>query len=112
MTDGQTSEFGSLRLFTPKEASEILRVRQSWIERQAASRKIPFTMLGGCYRFTAEHLSRIVQIFEAGPDSPVTARSVVQIASNRQARRRAVPQETSTVRPLRARPRHPQWNAA
>jgi hypothetical protein len=57
----------SLTLYTSTVAASILRVRPSWLERQAATRRIPFTMLGGCYRFTVEHLMRIVQIFEAAP---------------------------------------------
>ena len=36
------------------EAAYILRVKQSWLERQAAARKIPFTMLGGAYKFTRQ----------------------------------------------------------
>ena len=54
-------------LYTAEEAAKALRVRQSWLERQAAARKIPFTMLGGSYRFTAGHLAQIVHIFEAAP---------------------------------------------
>ena len=67
----------SLTLHTSKEASTILRVRQSWLERQAATRKIPFTMLGGSYRFTTEHLAQIVRIFEAEPSEPVARQQVV-----------------------------------
>lgn len=53
-------------LYTADEAADILRVRTSWLERQAAARKIPFTLLGGCYRFTSAHLNEIVRIFEPG----------------------------------------------
>jgi len=49
------------------EAAVILHVKQSWLERQAAARKIPFTMLGGSYRFTATHLAEIVRINEKRP---------------------------------------------
>jgi hypothetical protein len=48
---------------TLDEAAAILRVRKSWLERQAAARKIPFTMLGA-YRFTSGHLAAIVRIHE------------------------------------------------
>src|SRR5690349_4719800 len=51
----------ALRLHTAEEAAAILRVKQSWLERQAADRKIPFTMLGGSYRFTSAHLEQIVR---------------------------------------------------
>ena len=50
----------TLAVYTIDEAAVILRVKPSWLERQAAARKIPFTMLGGSYRFTADHLAAIV----------------------------------------------------
>jgi excisionase family DNA binding protein len=49
------------------EAAVILRVKESWLERQAQLRKIPFTMLGGSYRFTDEHLNEIVRLNEKLP---------------------------------------------
>ena len=54
----------NLTLYTSEEAAAILRVTTSWLERQAAARRVPFTMLGGGYRFTADHLAQIVDIFE------------------------------------------------
>jgi hypothetical protein len=36
--------WGTSPLYTAAEAAEILRVKKSWLERQAAARKIPFTM--------------------------------------------------------------------
>ena len=55
---------GALILYKTEEAAEILRVKKSWLERQAAARKIPFTMLGRSYRFTSAHLSAIVRMHE------------------------------------------------
>jgi excisionase family DNA binding protein len=52
---------------TLDEAAAILRVRKSWLERQAAARKIPFTMLGGAYHFTDAHLAEIVRMNEKVP---------------------------------------------
>ena len=51
-----TSGGASIAVHTLDEAAAILRVKPSWLERQAAARKIPFTMLGGSYRFTSDHL--------------------------------------------------------
>jgi excisionase family DNA binding protein len=59
----------SLAIHTLEEAAAILRVKASWLERQAAARKIPFTMLGGSYRFTADHLATIVTQHENRPVS-------------------------------------------
>lgn len=72
-----------IAVHTLDEAAAILRVKPSWLERQAASRRIPFTMLGGGYRFTADHLTAIIRQFEqcptaeAGnePKHPITRRS-------------------------------------
>jgi excisionase family DNA binding protein len=58
---------GPPALYTSEEAAAILRVKRSWLERQAARRKIPFTMLGGAYRFTAAHLAEIVLMHEESP---------------------------------------------
>jgi excisionase family DNA binding protein len=58
---------GELTLYTAEEAAEILRVKKSWLERQAAARKIPFTMLGRSYRFTSAHLGTIVRMHEEAP---------------------------------------------
>lgn len=86
----------SLILHTKEEAAEILRVRVSWLERRAAARKIPFTMLGGCYMFTDDHLAEIVRLNERAAGSPAraarpTRRKAVQAVSN------------SNVPPLRPR---------
>ncbi|HEY3503383.1 MAG TPA: helix-turn-helix domain-containing protein [Actinocatenispora sp.] len=85
-------------LHTTEEAAEILRVRPSWLERQAAARRIPFTMLGG-YRFTDEHLSQIVRLFEQEPSAPLRSER------QRPTRSAAVPRASDLVSPLRPRPR-------
>ena len=54
-------------IHTAEEAARLLKVKQSWLERQAANRKIPFTMLGGSYRFTDRHLAEIVSMNEVTP---------------------------------------------
>ena len=87
---------------TLDEAAVILRVKPSWLERQAAARRIPFTMLGGSYRFTADHLTAIVRQYEKRP----------VMASADESARMTVRQVTATqlpndikVKPLRPRPR-------
>ena len=52
---------------TVAEAAVILRVKKSWLQRRAAARKIPFTMLGGAYHFTAEHIDEIIRMNERLP---------------------------------------------
>jgi excisionase family DNA binding protein len=95
-------------LYTAAEAAEILRVKQSWLERQAAARKIPFTMLGGAYRFTADHLAAIVQMHEEMPVPSGTARG-----SRMRIRRSRKPAQSagSGAALLRPRPRSHRHNS-
>ena len=84
---------------TLDEAAAILRVRKSWLERQAAARKIPFTMLGGAYRFTDAHLAEIVRMNEKVPaGEPGVERT------GRAPQKRTQPNGVS-ITPLRPRPR-------
>jgi excisionase family DNA binding protein len=89
---------------TAAEAASILRVKESWLQRQAAARKVPFTMLGGCYRFTAEHLKEIVRLNEQVP------LTLADAESDRPRRKRRAPESetgsVSALRPRTARPRH------
>jgi excisionase family DNA binding protein len=101
MPSGSNGPHGALSVHTLEEAAGLLRVKQSWLERQAAARKIPFTMLGGAYHFTSAHLTEIIRIHEQlpasdadRPDHPVTRR----VPRSRQA------VEPSPVMPLRPRP--------
>jgi excisionase family DNA binding protein len=88
-------------LYTAAEAAEILRVKQSWLERQAAARKIPFTMLGGAYRFTDGHLAAIVQMHEKMPSPSGNARG----SRSRSPRPgKPAPAVANGVTPLRPRP--------
>jgi len=57
-------------LFTPKEAAALLRVRESWLRRQATARTIPVTFLGRHLRFSAANLAAIV----AAASQPVGSR--------------------------------------
>jgi len=54
-------------MHTAEEAARLLKVKQSWLERQAAARKVPFSMLGGSYRFSDRHLAEIVRMNEVSP---------------------------------------------
>jgi len=94
---------GAPTLYTAEEAAEILRVKKSWLERQSAARKVPFTMLGGAYRFSLAHLVAIVQMHEQAP-GPLTE---IRDRSSRTRRPRAPQQVVSRESaPLRPRPRN------
>jgi excisionase family DNA binding protein len=51
---------GSQLLYTPREAADLLRVRESWLRRKAAARQIPCTFLGKHLRFSADDLASII----------------------------------------------------
>ena len=100
---------GALILYTTEEAAEILRVKKSWLERQAAARKIPFTMLGRSYRFTSAHLSAIVRMHEQPPSPPEWTGD----SDTRPRRLSAGPRLTDRGSPpLRPRPRNGPRRAA
>jgi len=99
---------GALTLYTTEEAAEILRVKKSWLERQAAARKIPFTMLGRSYRFTSAHLSAIIQMHEHAP-APSESKGNNDTHSRRLS---AEPRVTDRRSPLRPRPRNGPRRAA
>jgi excisionase family DNA binding protein len=88
----------SIVVYTTDEAAKILRVKKSWLERQAARRKIPFSMLGGCYRFTDADLIDILRITKHSP------RKQEQVPAPRHVpRQRSVDEQAVTA--LRPRPR-------
>lgn len=93
-------------IHTLEEAATILRVKKSWLERQAAARKIPFTMLGGSYHFTTAHLAAIVRLHER----PAAAPSTNKPAAHRQPPRQSG--NSAGVKPLRPRPRSGPQSAA
>jgi excisionase family DNA binding protein len=92
-------------LYTTAEAAELLKVKKSWLERQAAARKIPFTMLGGAYRFTDGHLAAIIQIHEMMPSPSGRVRD--GRSRSRRARNPAPPAGNG-VAALHPRPRNHQ----
>ena len=97
------------QIHTLEEAAVILRVKKSWLEKQAAARRIPFTMLGGAYHFTSAHLAAIVDIHESAAiaSRDATTRSAT---STRSAPRR--PSGMQDTRPLLPRPRPGPRSAA
>jgi hypothetical protein len=88
-------------VYTKHEAAAILRVKVSWLERRAAARQIPFSLLGGAYRFTPQHLAEIVRLSEQDAiGTPKPSR-----AERRRRSRRETTQPEGFA-PLRPRPRH------
>jgi excisionase family DNA binding protein len=89
-------------MHTAEEAARLLKVKQSWLERQAAARKVPFSMLGGSYRFSDRHLAEIVRMNEVVPVGSFPDLSQPERAPRKTRSGREL---TGMVAPLRARPR-------
>ena len=92
-----TTGGASITVHTLDEAAAILRVKPGWLQRRAAARKIPFTMLGGAYHFTAEHIAEIVRINEKLPVATRESGATRRKTQERQA--------SEAVTMLRPRPR-------
>jgi excisionase family DNA binding protein len=92
-------------VFTVEEAAVILRVKKSWLEKKAAARRIPFSMLGGSYHFSPNHLWQILNEFEEKPADSVEPISQPIPAVRR---KRRDPIETADPRVVPLRPRLPR----
>jgi hypothetical protein len=87
-------------LYTADEAALMLRVKPRWLKRQAAARKVPFTILAGSYRFSARHLEEITRMHEKVPES----RGSSEVPRQRPHRHRAVDAADGSDAPLQSRP--------
>ena len=70
MTGAAAPETGLVSVYDADEASVILHCKASWLKAKARERKIPFTMIGGAYRWTDAHLAEIVRLGEVAPAVP------------------------------------------
>jgi excisionase family DNA binding protein len=86
-------------LFTPAQAAHRLQVRESWLRRRAAQRRIPCTFLGKHLRFSPANLNQIITDaadpttsghrpapLGCGPAQALTRRSSAPIPTRRQQR--------------------------
>jgi excisionase family DNA binding protein len=55
------------RVLTLDQVAEQLQIKPSWLRARCEGREVPFTMLGGSYRFTDEHVTEIIRKFEEVP---------------------------------------------
>ncbi|GAA0907702.1 hypothetical protein Vau01_014180 [Virgisporangium aurantiacum] len=59
-------------LYRPIEVARLLGCSEWWVKEQARKRRIPFSWIGGSYRFTDDHVNAIVEIFEKQPTFSAT----------------------------------------
>lgn len=55
------------RVLTLDQVAEQLQIKPSWLRTQCEKRQVPFTKLGGSYRFTEKHVEQIITCFEEKP---------------------------------------------
>lgn len=76
MTKRQPAEASALpRLYGPSEIATAIGCSEWWVKEQARRRRIPYTRLGGSYRFTADHLDEIIRLFEERPERTTRQRA-------------------------------------
>jgi excisionase family DNA binding protein len=54
------SEATASVLYTPAEAAQLLKVRESWLRKKAAARQVPCTFLGKHLRFSPADVAAII----------------------------------------------------
>jgi len=84
-------------LYRPAEVAKILGCSEWWVKEQARKRRIPYSWIGGTYRFTDDHVSQIIRVFEV---QPVTTPNAEKTSP---APRRSAPRSGEVVTVLTAR---------
>lgn len=102
----RTADNGLPVLYKPGEVADAFEVSEWWIKEQARKGRIPFTRLGGAYRFTAEHVTEIIHLFEEAPPRSAGASERVTV----QSRRHSPTAPPTTVRLTARTPRRAQRN--
>lgn len=99
-------------LYLPREIAKALGCSEWWVKEQARKRRIPFSWIGGSYRFTEEHLTEIIRLFEvpATHSAPPKA-DVVDLPRLPQTRTPTAPMQL-TARPPRRALRNTHTDAA
>jgi hypothetical protein len=65
-----------IRVYEAVEAAIILRCKPSWLREKARRREIPFTLIGGAYRWTDAHLAEIIRLGEQAPPTQLPRRRI------------------------------------
>lgn len=55
-------------LYRPADVAKMLQCSEWWIKEQARNRRIPYSWIGGSYRFTEEHIEEMIRLFEQRPE--------------------------------------------
>jgi excisionase family DNA binding protein len=58
-------------VYLPRDIAKALHCSEWWVKEQARKGRIPFSKVGGSYRFSADHFDEIMRIFEKRPVEPL-----------------------------------------
>jgi excisionase family DNA binding protein len=86
-------------LYRPAEVARMLGCSEWWVKEQARNRRIPFAWIGGSYRFSDDHVTTIVRLFEVrpAPGGPPASAAIAEPRS------RSTPDSTEPTHRLTAR---------
>jgi hypothetical protein len=87
--------------YLAREVAAKLRCSEWWVKEQARNQRIPYSWIGGSYRFTAEHIEQIVTLFERRP----TGARAASVSDQTHARRPKPATSGQVVRLTARRPR-------
>jgi hypothetical protein len=73
-------------VYLPRDIAKALHCSEWWVKEQARKGVIPFSKVGGSYRFSADHFDEIMRIFEKRPSEPARVATDAVPASRRPAR--------------------------
>lgn len=90
-------------LHRPAEVAKILRCSEWWVKEQARKGRIPFSWIGGSYRFTNEHVAEIVRLFERRPATHTPPHRATPASRHGQPERAEPALQLTARRPRRAR---------
>lgn len=85
------------------DVAKILRCSEWWVKEQARKGRIPFSWIGGSYRFTNEHVAEIVRLFERRPASAAPPRRETPAPRSGRSERTEPALQLKARRPRRAR---------
>jgi hypothetical protein len=58
------------------DVARLLDCSEWWVKEQARNRRIPYSWIGGSYRFTDQHIVEIVRRFEVLPTEDLASSAV------------------------------------
>ncbi|GIH03384.1 hypothetical protein Rhe02_14510 [Rhizocola hellebori] len=80
------------------DVARMLGCSEWWVKEQARKRRIPYSFIGGSYRFTNGHVEEIVRLFER---RPIESQEPAALPRQRSAQRESMATHRLTARTTR-----------